>query len=120
VQLAYSTLPCSSRATSTKTKLNKQSKKELERKRKSSNAAKSRPKSSCGTADVLGSDVVDEEPCQMCRFRYGDNNDPNRKDIWERCMRCNGWWHETCAAISGSYRKNSFTCYSCLAKRHKK
>ena len=62
----------------------------------------------------------DHEPCVMCKIPYGDKNDPKGKDNWESCAKCKGWWHETCAALSGTYDKKSiFTCDQCSFKKGK-
>lgn len=66
-----------------------------------------------------GSDDDHDEPCVRCKFQHGDKNDPNVQDNWGICPRCKDWWHETCAAVSGSYRKKVFTCDQCTAKRCK-
>ena len=56
--------------------------------------------------------------CAISRMEI--KKDPNRKDNWDRCCKCLQWWHETCAALSGTYTKKSFICDSCTAKRSKK
>jgi hypothetical protein len=62
----------------------------------------------------------DQEPCIMCKYKYGDEKDPNLKDDWDRCVKCKRWGHETCAALSGSYKKTAFTCDDCSMKTLKK
>lgn len=67
------------------------------------------------TSDATG----DHEPCVLCKYQYGDEQDPNLKDDWDRCVKCRRWWHETCAALSGSYKKALFTCDDCSFKKRK-
>jgi hypothetical protein len=64
---------------------------------------------------------VDHEPCAMCKVAYGDPNDPNKKDDWECCKHCKRWWHETCAALCGTFsNRNVFSCDQCVYSKKKK
>lgn len=58
----------------------------------------------------------DNEPCAKCKFAYGDKKDPRLSENWEKCSKCKKWFHETCAALGGSYNKQIFTCDTCSAK----
>ena len=82
---------------------------------KSRSSKKCRPK----PAEVCRSDE-DHEQCARCKFAYGDKKDPHLCDNWERCSKCKKWFHETCAAIGGSYMRTTFTCDACSAKKYKK
>ena len=72
------------------------------------------PKPGARYSEVEG----DHEPCAMCKVAYGDASDPKKREIWECCKRCRLWWHETCAALSGTYSKqNVFVCDRCVKKK---
>ena len=75
-------------------------------------ARKSRSSKKSKRAEVRRSDE-DHEPCARCKFAYGDKNAPRLGGNWERCSKCKKWFHETCAAIGGSYKKKTFTCDAC-------
>jgi hypothetical protein len=82
--------------------------------------SKTRSTKKCKPAEVRRSDDDDHEPCARCKFAYGDKKDPHLRDNWERCSKCKKWFHETCAAIGGSYKRATFTCDACSAKKSKK
>lgn len=62
----------------------------------------------------------DKEPCAFCKIQYGDKDDPHIKDNWDQCTKCKKWWHETCAALSGAYKNEKFSCDNCSLKKQKK
>ena len=50
-----------------------------------------------------------------------DKQKSNRKDDWECCKNCKRWWHETCAALSGTFsNRNVFSCDQCVYGKKKK
>jgi len=70
-----------------------------------------------GSSAVKLASVVedDHEPCAMC----SDASDPKKKDNWEKSTCCKRRWYVTCAALSGMYNREMFSCDECISKKKK-
>jgi len=44
---------------------------------------------------------VDNTPCNLCGYTYGDPDDPLLSEAWQQCMGCLHWYHETCSSACG-------------------
>ena len=54
------------------------------------------------------------QDCTNYQAQYGSPNDEKAEEEWLECIKCNAWYHESCAKLCGVLDDLYFTCQGCL------
>jgi len=55
-------------------------------------------------------------PCSVCGILENSKEDIEFAQDWIQCAMCDGWCHEMCGEVGGTFDDDFFTCSQCVAK----
>ena len=63
---------------------------------------------------IRANNANSNQDCTNCHAQYGSPDDEKAEEEWLECIKCNAWYHESCAELCGVLDDLYFTCQGCL------